>query len=505
MKKGKVYIIGAGPGDYRLMTLKTADCIRNSDAIVYDRLIDSRALSFAPVNAELVYVGKQPELHIAPQDEINRILLKLATEGKTVARVKGGDPFLFGRGGEECEFLQKQGIEFEVVPGVTSAIAVPAYAGIPVTHREYASSLHIITGHKSAENEGTGLDFETLAKLEGTLVFLMGVKNIGEICSGLKSGGKPADTPAAIVENGASLRQRVLAGTLGDIAEKSADAEVSSPAVIIVGSVAMLGERLAWFGKGPLSGKRIVVTRPAGHSARLVDSLEALGAQVMEFPTVKISDADDYRPLHKALENIGDYKWLVFTSINGVNMFFKEMKNYGKDIRLLAGVKLAVAGPAAEEALREKGLNVDFIPEAYTSHNLLEGLLKLVGYDEKVLLARSDIAGAELCEGLKEKGMGFDEITVYKVAQNDMDKSELITLLKENGIDFVTFTSPSTLKGFVSIIGRELIKEAGKTRFVCIGPVTAKAASEMGLPVSGCADEHTDEGIVKKLIELSEG
>lgn len=503
MNKGKVYIIGVGPGDYKLMTLRAADCIRNADAIVYDRLIDSRVLTFASQQAEFVNVGKQPEHHPVPQAEINTILARLAGEGKVVARVKGGDPFLFGRGGEECDFLQSQGIPFEIVPGVTSAIAVPAYAGIPVTHREYASSLHIITGHKSGENTGTGIDFAALARLEGTLVFLMGVKNIHEICSGLVKYGKPEDTPVAIIENGASSRQRVLAGTLGNILQKSVEAGVQSPAVIVVGLVAKLGERLAWFGKGPLAGKKIVVTRPKGQSEHLVHSLEELGAQVIELPAIKITEEEDCRPLQRALERIAEYKWLIFTSTNGVNMFFQQMSRLGKDIRQLAGLKLAVIGRATEQALQDKGLNVDFVPEKFTTPDLLKGLLPLVGQDEKVLIVKPEIARPELTDGFKRHGIPFDEIVVYKTLENNTITSELIHLIENTSIDFITFTSPSAAKAFASIAGSENMKNM-TARIVCIGPVTANAAREIGLEVHGYADESIEDGIIKKLIELSE-
>lgn len=503
MTRGKVYIIGAGPGSYKLLTLRAVECIGKSDMIVYDRLIDNKVLDFASDKAGFVYVGKQAELHQVPQTEINNILLQLAMEGKTVARVKGGDPFLFGRGGEECEFLQEHGIEFEVVPGITSAIAVPAYAGIPVTHRDYASSLHIITGHKGADNEDEELDFEILARLEGTLVFLMGVKNLGKICTSLLENGKSADTPAAIIENGAGLEQRVLTGRLDDIAEKSAEAGIKSPAVIVIGSVAKLAEKLAWYGKGPLFGKRVVVTRPAGRADKLVQGLEENGAQVIEFPVIKISEVEDDKPLRIALESIRDYQWLVFTSANGVDIFFRQLNRFKKDIRLLSGLKLAAVGPATAESLREKGLYADFVPEKYTTRDLLEGLLKLVNHKDKVLLLRSEIAGTELSDGLRENGISFDDVAVYKTEENTVEKSELINLINGNKIDYVTFTSPSTVKAFVSIIGSKDVKNPA-VKFVCIGPVTAAAANELGLEVSGFAEEYTEDGIINKLIELSE-
>jgi len=418
--------------------------------------------------------------------------------------VKGGDPFLFGRGGEECEFLLQNGIEYEVVPGVTSAIAAPAYAGIPVTHRDYSSSLHIITGHNSADKDSILCDYETLAKLEGTLVFLMGVKNIEEICSGLLKYGKKADTPVAIIENGTSPKQRVLTGTLKNIVEKSVNAAVKSPSVIVVGKVVQLGDKLAWYGKGTLSGKIIVVTRPSEQSDSFIKDLEEHGAHVIELPVIKISEVEDYQPLHKALENIHQYSWVVFTSTNGVNILFQQMHELKKDIRLLTGIKLAVVGSATNESLQEKGLYADFIPEKFSTTDLLEGLLKHIGQEEKILIVNSEIASRELSDGLKEKGISFDDIPVYTIKENILDTSDFIYQLDNNRIDFVTFTSPSTVKAFVSIIGSDKIKKSS-AKIVCIGPVTAKAAIEMGMEVTGIAEEYIVDGIIKKLIELSEG
>lgn len=503
MKNGKVYIIGSGPGNYKLLTLRAIECIKNSDVIVYDRLIDSKVLSFASNKAEFVYVGKQPDFHQVPQKEISNILARYAMEGKTVARVKGGDPFLFGRGGEECEVLQNHGIEFEIVPGVTSAISVPAYAGIPVTHRDYASSLHIITGHKSQENEAEGFDYETYAKLEGTLVFLMGVKNLKEICSGLIKFGKKADTPAAIVENGASPGQRVIIGTLADISEKSAAAGIKSPAVIVIGDVAKLGEKLSWYNKGPLSGKKIIVTRPADQSEKLVKGLEELGAQVIEYPSIVVKELEDYSELKNALEIINQFKWLVFTSANAVNIFFKQLRNFKLDIRILTGLKIAVVGKATAELLEDKGIYVDFMPEKFTSSDLLKGLIKIISKDDKVLIFKSEIGRQELSEGLKNAGISLDEINLYNIEENDKDKTVLLNILEKDSVDYITFTSPSTVRAFVSIAGMDTIKGLS-AKFVCVGPVTENALTELGLKAAGVAAVHNDSGLIDKIVELSE-
>ncbi|OPX42302.1 uroporphyrinogen-III C-methyltransferase [Ruminiclostridium hungatei] len=513
---GKVYIIGVGPGDYKLLTLKAAEAIRKSEVIVYDRLIDSKVLSFAGPGAEFVNVGKQPRHHRVPQKEINKILLKYAMEGKTVARVKGGDPFLFGRGGEECHCLQQNGIEFEVVPGITSAIAVPAYAGIPVTHREHASSLHIITGHQAAFGEGDAVneidgdkdsesliscDFKALALQEGTLIFLMGVKNLKEITTGLISAGKPSQTPAAVIENGTRPEQRTVFGTLSDIHDICSREAVKSPAVIVIGQVAAPERNLAWYGKELLSGKRIVVTRPADQSEKLVRGLESLGAHVTEFPVIHTSGLQDSGPLDFAVDNIDRYSWLVFTSSNGAEFFFKQLRKLKKDIRSLKDLKLAAVGTATEETLNSHGLYSDYIPGDFTGGQLLEGLLKQLNSRDKVLLVNSELARPELAEGLKANGMNFEQVSAYTTGVNNL-KDKLEFLLPEvEKADYITFTSPSSIKAFISIMGKDKVERL-KGRFICIGPVTAAAAEEEGLEAEISAT-HNSEGIINKIIELS--
>lgn len=500
--QGKVYIIGAGPGTYKLLTLRAVECIKRADVIVYDRLIDSKVLSFASQEAKLINVGKHPTFHQVPQKEINHIIKNLAKEGKIVARVKGGDCFLFGRGGEECEYLHQHGVKYEVIPGVSSSLAVPAYAGIPVTHRNYASSVHIITGHKSADKEGMQFDFETLAKVEGTLVFLMGIKNMNEICSGLLQYGKSGDTPVAIIEKGASADQRVITGILSKIIEIGIQQKVTSPAVIVIGEVASLSEKLDWFNKGILSGKRIVVTRPSEQAHELVDALEELGATVIEYPVIKIKPMEHYHRLEEALQRIKEFSWLVFTSVNGVTMFFDQLKQLQKDVRILHGLKFAVVGTATKKALEEKGIYADFVPLQFTTAHLCEGLVEKVQQGEKLLLLRSEIAGEELQAGLKKHNIDFENIAIYKTVENRVESSKLPDMLDSNMIDYVLFTSPSTVEAYRSLFGEERMKQSAP-QYVCIGPVTAKAAREAGLIVSGVSEEFVHEGIIKKLLELS--
>lgn len=502
---GKVYIIGVGPGDYKLITFKAAECIGKADVIVYDRLVNKKVLKYARKNAELVYAGKSAGLHSMSQDEINDIIVKKAKEGKIVARVKGGDPFLFGRGGEEAEECCDNAIEFEVVPGVTSAIAVPAYAGIPVTHRDYCSSLHIITGHETPDKDVSKLDYEVLAKLEGTLVFLMGIKNLELISESLIKHGKDKNTPVAVIEKGTTNEQRVVEGTLETIAQNCKEAEVSSPAVIVVGAVAAIWEKLNWFPRGKLFGKKILVTRPEGQADSLVQKIEELGGNALEVPVIAIDEYRDYTELDRALDNIGDYSWLAFTSSNGVRVFFKRMKDRKLDIRLLYCIKICAIGSTTASELYNLGLNVEYIPDEYTTAALLEGLGKLVKQREKLLLPRAYVEDDELVKGFNDSQIEYKNVPVYRAVTNWAVRDEMLEILKEKALDFITFTSPSTVRSFMEIAGDgnvDILKEA---KVVCIGPVTAKAAVEHGLKVDGVADVHTIDGLLDKMVQIVEG
>ncbi len=499
---GKVYIMGVGPGDYRLMTLKAADCIREADVIVYDRLINNKIVSYARPEAELVYVGKLPDCHAVPQEEINEILVKKALEGKTVARVKGGDPFVFGRGGEEAEALWAKGIEFEIIPGVTSAIAVPAYAGIPVTHRDFCSSLHIITGHERPGKSDSAIDYKLLAQVEGTLIFLMGVKSLPEITRRLMDSGKDGRTPAAVIEKGTTARQRIVAGTLEDIAGRVAEAGIESPAVTVIGKVVALREKIHWFPKGRLAGKRVIVTRPKGQASKLAKRIEELGGEALEFPVVGIAEPPSFRQLDAALERIKSFQWLVFTSVNGVDAFFSRMKAGRTDIRVLSGIKHAVVGEATAEALFGYGILADYVPEKYTAEDLAEGLAKIIPCGEKVLVVRAEEAGSELREVFQNKGIGFEEAVAYRTVYECTAAEELLDTIKEGKADYLTFTSSSAVTSFMSAIGAENLKELAKIRIACIGPVTARTAENAGMTVAATAAEHTINGLVDTLATL---
>ncbi|MHB1347293.1 MAG: uroporphyrinogen-III C-methyltransferase [Candidatus Humimicrobiaceae bacterium] len=500
MSKGKVYIIGAGPGDHKLMTIKAAECMAKADVIVYDRLVSSRILSYAKDSALFINVGKRPDNHPVPQSDINKILVDKASEGNIVARIKGGDPFLFGRGAEEAEFLAKNNIDFEIIPGVSSAIAVPAYAGIPVTHRDYNSSLHIVTGHEKSNQKNTRLDFKTLAGLEGTIVFLMGVKNIGFITLNLIKNGKKKSTPCAVISNGTTSYHKVITGTLEDIAKKAASGKINPPAVIVIGNVVNLQKCLEWFPKGPLAGKRILVTRAREQASDLVKKIEEKGGEALEFPAIKIAEIESYDYFDKVLKNIRDYKWVVFTSINGVSTFFKRMKVNNIDIRDLSGIKIAAIGETTAEKISNLGLRIDYVPNEYTSEKLLEGLLNLVRYSEKVLLVRADIAGNELFKGLEKNGIKVKNLVAYRITVNDFGKDKVMDLLEEGSVDYITFTSSSTVINFVSILGKENINKLSRVKIICIGPVTEKTAADIGLKVSAVADVYTIEGLIDKMI-----
>jgi uroporphyrinogen III methyltransferase/synthase len=501
---GKVFIVGVGPGDYKLMTLKAAECIRQAEVIVYDRLVGTKALSFAREDAEFIDVGKTPGRHPVPQEEINEILVKKAFEGKTVARVKGGDPCLFGRGGEEAEFLHERGIEFEMVPGVTSAVAVPAYAGIPVTHRDYCSSLHIITGHERPDKSGSAIDYEALARIAGTMVFLMGVKNLPEISSNLIKYGKDRLTPVAVIEKGTTGEQRVVTGTLAEIAGKIAAVGIKSPAVTVIGDVVKLREKLRWFPTGKLAGKRVLVTRAREQAGKLAGRIEELGGEVLEFPVIKIAEPLNFEVFDQVIQNLNQFHWLVFTSVNGVTAFFQRMRTKRIDIRNLSGRKLAAVGAATAEELNRLGLNADYVPDRYTTEDLLAGLVKKVAPGEKVLLARTDIANRELAEGLAENKIGFVDLVVYRTVTDRASRKEILNQIIRGRVDFMTFTSSATVTHFVAAAGPENLGALSKIKTVCIGPITARTASDLGLTVAATADVYTIGGLVAKLTEMAE-
>ncbi len=475
---GHVTLVGAGPGDPGLLTVKGRQAIAEADVIVYDRLIGPEILALMPNRAERIDVGKRSSHHPVPQQRINEILLEKAQQGKNVVRLKGGDCFLFGRGGEELELLAQHGIDFDVIPGVTSALAVPAYAGIPVTHRDYTSSVHIITGHAKKNGE-LQLDFDALVRHGGTLVFLMSVTSAPDILSGLMAAGMPDDMPAAMVERGTLPRQRKLVATVGTLARRMKEEQISSPAILIVGAVCALSDRFDWYDTLPLHAVTVVVTRPKQRAGTLTDRLRRLGADVISYPCIETQDIWPNMPVDEALASIDQYDWLVLTSPAGVETLARLLDAAEMDARNLAHMKIAVIGAGTAKKLKEHSLRADYIPDVYDSVHLAEGLIRLVREEERVLLLRADIGTQELPQLLAEACVSFDDVAIYRTIYRNDRSEELADMLARGEIDYVTFTSASTVRGFLASLPED-VDLTGFTA-LCIGPSTQKAAQAAGM------------------------
>ncbi|MBI3744319.1 MAG: uroporphyrinogen-III C-methyltransferase, partial [Chloroflexi bacterium] len=450
MKRGVVYLVGAGPGDPGLITARGLELIRRAEVLVYDRLVNPRLVAEAPAPAERIYAGKSPEGHALEQDEIDALLVQKALEGKVVVRLKGGDPFVFGRGGEEAEACAAAGIRFEIVPGITSAIAVPAYAGIPVTHRDLSSSFAVITGREDPTKEWTRIHWDKLANGVGTLVVLMGVETLPRTVEQLKRHGLPGTTPAALIEWGTEPRQRAVIADLDTIHAKACVAGIKSPAVTVIGEVARLRERLRWFDNRPLFGKRIMVTRSRAQASALTKRLEERGAEVIEVPTIEIAPPSDWRPLDNAIGHIGEFQWLIFTSVNAVEAFFNRLEHAQRDARTLANVKVCAIGPATAAALQARGVRADYRPDEFTTEGLAKGLNTLVR-DRRVLLPRADIAPEDLVRALKREGAQVEQVTVYHTVVPEVSRVLARDVLEQRRADAVTFTSSSTVENLATL------------------------------------------------------
>ncbi len=501
-KHGTVYLIGAGPGDPGLLTIKAKNCIETADVVVYDYLASPFLLDYAKPDAQIIYVGKKGGDHTLTQDKINLLLVDKAKQGLNVARLKGGDPFVFGRGGEEAQILLDHGVFYEVVPGVTSAIAAPAYAGIPVTHREHTSFVSFITGHEDPTKKDSSMQWDVYAKSDATLVFLMGVKNLANIVKNLVAHGKASDTPVALVRWGTTTRQQTVTGTLDTIVDVVKKAGIKSPSIIIIGHVVSLRDELAWFDQKPLFGKNIVVTRARAQASSLVSRLTQLGAHCIEIPTIKIAPPKDLAPLKQAIENILDYEWLVLTSVNGVKFFFDTLFDMGKDVRSLGHLKFACIGPVTKERLKEYGIISDILPETYRAESVIEAFSHVDIQDKKVLLPRAKVARTILPEELTKMGARVDEVTAYETKLDDDRKEALLDALKENAIDAVTFTSSSTVSNFMSLIQKEdtgtLLKDV---TIASIGPITSDTAKDLGIAPDIEAQAFTIPGLVDALTD----
>lgn len=496
---GKVYLIGAGPGDPKLLTLRGAELLAAAEFVVYDALVHPAILEHAPASAERQFVGKRGGEPSVSQDAITGLLVELAGRFDVVVRLKGGDPFVFGRGGEEAEALAAAGIAFEVVPGVTAGVAAPAYAGIPVTHRGLASSVTFVTGHEDPTKERSDLDWTHLAQVGGTIVFYMGVRRMAENLGRLMSAGLPADTPAALIEWGTYPRQRTLTATVATLAGEAERAGFGAPALVVVGDVISLRDRLAWIETRPLFGTRVLVTRARAQASGFASRLEALGAEVIQFPTIRITAPTDPEPLRSAVARVEEYDWVVFTSVNGVERFWTAMRQAGRDARSLGGVHVCAIGPATAAALEMEGVRADVVPDEFVSEAVVEALaaeVELAG--ARILLPRAEVAREALPVLLRERGAAVDEVAAYRTVPDSREAAELSARLTAGEIDVLTFTSSSTVKNFVDAVGTAI----GSARVASIGPITSATARELGLEVAIEAKEYTITGLVDALQAL---
>ncbi|MBN2516255.1 MAG: uroporphyrinogen-III C-methyltransferase [Deltaproteobacteria bacterium] len=498
-KKGKVYIIGGGPGDPGLITVRGVECLRKADVVVYDYLVGREILDYAPKDARLIYVGKKGGEHTVSQHNLNQILVEEAVKGNIVARLKGGDPFIFGRGGEEAQVLAQAGIPFEVVPGVTSAVAVPAYAGIPLTHRSFTSSVTFVTGHEDPVKEQSRVDWKSL-NTDGTIVFLMGVRNLSRIVERLTANGKDPETPAALIRWGTTPDQETVTGTLKNIVTRAEERHFSPPAIFVVGDVVTLREELSWFENKPLSGKGIVITRPEEQAGDLAALLREAGARVIYFPTIKIVPPDRFDDLDRAIDTVATYDWIIFTSANGVKFFFERLRELGKDLRDMKGPGICAIGPATAETIGNIGLRVDIVPDEYISEGVVRAFEGQNLQGKRVLLPRAEIARDIIPDGLSKRGATVDVVTAYRTANSGRKRNELYDLIKQNKVDVVTFTSPSTVTNFIDIIGRDE-KLPEYIKIACIGPVTSASAQEAGLNVDIMQGPYVISGLVRAMIK----
>jgi uroporphyrinogen III methyltransferase/synthase len=499
--KGAVYLVGAGPGDAGLLTLRGADLLRRADTVIYDLLVNPSLLRLARTDAEQISRGKRADV---PQEKINALMIQKAREGRIVVRLKGGDPYIMGRGGEEAAALAEAKIEFEVVPGVSSITAVPNYAGIPLTHREYCSSFTVFTGHEDADEKEAALLYSEIAKIPGTKVALMGTANLDEWTRSLISNGLSPETPAAIIQWGTLGKQKSAAGTLATIASLAQDKKLSPPALAVVGDVVRLREQLDWFESRPLFGKRIVVTRARDQVAEFSQRLTELGADVLEIPVIKRALPENKQDFVDAMLSLNSYDWLVFTSVNGVTAFFELFFRHFHDLRDLGGAKIAAVGPATAAKLREMHLQVDIIPDEAVGKKIAEALAKHSSVENcKVCLLRAEDANPDLLQALEEFGAITDDIAVYRTVA-ETENVPAAQDLEKDGADWLTFTSGSTVQFFNARFDlAKLLKQFPKMKLASIGPETSKAIRALGLEPKIEAKEHTCEGLIAELLRAA--
>ena len=501
-EKGIVYLVGAGPGDPGLLTLRAANLISRADVVVYDALVSPGVLAMIPNTAERIYAGKRSRDHAIPQEDLNRLLVEKALAGKSVVRLKGGDPYVFGRGGEEAMELVGAGVPFEVVPGISSVVAAPAYAGIPITHRDHCSAFQVITGHEDPDKTESAVDWTAIARVPGTKVILMGVERIRAIAAGLVGGGMKASTPVALIRWGTTARQEVLVATLESVADQVEKRGFTAPAVTIVGDVVKLREQLDWWGRRPLSGRRIAVTRTREQASGLSSRLVELGAEVLEVPTIRIVPPEPIQPLLEAVVGIGEYDWLVFTSPNGVTAFFDTFDKAFPDIRSIGNVRIAAVGPSTAEKVKERKLAVDVMPERYLASEVTQAINAHETVENlRFLLLRAEVATPELPAQLEEMGGIVDDVACYRTVPEEWEGGAA-EALREEGVDWITFTSSSTVENFPTRFDLPaLLKKFPGMKTASIGPETTKALQALGLEPTVQAKVHNLDGLVEALLK----
>jgi len=498
---GFVSLVGAGPGRPGLITLDGVRCLERCDVVVYDYLANPRLLDHAPAEAERILVGKHGGGERVEQEKISALLIDRARQGKRVVRLKGGDPFVFGRGAEEAEMLVRAGIAFEVVPGVSSAVAVPAYAGIPLTHRDMASSITVLTGYEYPDKKQLAVRWDAVSRRGATLVLLMTTRQLRSNMARLIANGMGADTPTALIRWGSVAEQEVIVGTAANIADLAEARRIQPPALVVIGQVVKLREHLQWIERKPLFGRRVIVTRPRAQAADFIDALEEAGADVVAVPTIEIVPPRDWTPADRAIGGLEEYDWAVFTSVNGVRRFFARMRERGRDVRALHRAKLAAVGPATAQALAEIGLLVDVMPEEYRAEGVAAAMIAKGVQGARVLLPRAAVAREILVTLLRDAGATVEEVPVYETIAARSDPGEVRRQLSAGAVDLVTFTSPSTVRHFVALLGDDAIALMRRARLACIGPITAQAVHELGLKVDISPADYTTEALLQAIIE----
>ncbi|SHI96396.1 uroporphyrinogen-III synthase /uroporphyrinogen-III C-methyltransferase [Malonomonas rubra DSM 5091] len=501
MANGKVYLVGAGPGDPGLLTIKGQLCLTQADVVIYDYLANPLLLGYAPEHAEKIYVGKVRGNHHLPQEQTNALLAEKAAEGKQVVRLKGGDPYIFGRGGEEAAYLKERNIPFEVVPGVTAGFAAAAYAGIPLTHRDITTSLALMTGHERPERKLSSLDWEKLATGLGTLIFYMGMTNLRMISEQLIEHGRSPKTPVAVVQWATLPRQRTLVGTLETIADDVVREGIEPPAVIIVGEVVGYRENLRWYDNLPLFGKRFLITRPRAQATEFIYKLQQQGAETICIPTIEIAPPDDLQPLDDAISNISDFDSLILTSANGVEAFFARLAENKKDVRCLAGIQLIAVGPKTAETIEKHGLRPDLVPERYQAEGLVEELLAEGVEGKRFLYPRAKVVRPVLSEGLKSAGAEVVAPVAYQNVRPTGKEEMIRHLLSESELDAVCFTSSSTFENLLKMFGDELKELKGRAEFFSIGSITTETIRKNGFEVALQPEKFTIDDLVAAMVE----